>query len=97
MFESNKGILSKYGTFVGKVYEKEGLFGLSLTDACVKPLNNLSCDIELNVWHSYFCHINFGCMTLLAGMNLTLRFDLVKGYKCHVCVQSMKSCFLVLC
>ena len=97
MFESNKCILSKYGTFVGKGCESGGLFCLSLTDACVKPLNNLSCDIELNVWHSYFCHINFGCMTLLAGMNLTLRFDLVKGYKCHVCVQSMKSCFLVLC
>ena len=88
MFESNKCILSKYGTFVGKGYESGVLFSLSLTDACVKPLNNLSCDIELNVWHSYFCNINFVSMTHLGGLNLIPKFDLVKGSKCHVCVQS---------
>jgi transposase InsO family protein len=31
---------------------------------------------------------NFGCMTRLAGLNLILKFDLVKGSKCHVCVES---------
>jgi len=64
------------------------LFRLSLTDACVKSINNVSCNVESNVWHSRFCHINFGCMTRLAGLNLIPKFDLVKGSKCHVCVQS---------
>ena len=27
-------------------------------------------------------------MTRLAGLNLILKFDLVKGSKCHVCVES---------
>ena len=49
VFESNKCILSKYGTFVGKGYESGGLFRLSLTDACVKSMNNVSCDVESNV------------------------------------------------
>ena len=49
MFESNKGILSKYGTFVGKCYESGGLFRLSLTDARVKSMNNVSYDVESNV------------------------------------------------
>ena len=88
MFESNKCILSKYGTFVGKGYESKGLFRLSLTDACVKSMNNVSYDVESNVWHSRLCHINFGCMNHLAGSNLIMNFDLVKGSKCHVCVQS---------
>ena len=73
---------------MGKGYESGGLFRLSLTDACVKSMNNVSCDVESNVWHSFFCHINFGCMTHLAGLNLISKFDLVKGSKCHVCVQS---------
>jgi hypothetical protein len=88
VFESNKCILSKYETFVGKGYESGGLFRLSLTDACFNSVNHVSHDNETNVWHSRLCHINFGCMTRLAGMDLIKKFDLVKGSKCHVCVQS---------
>jgi len=32
VFESNKCVISKYGTFVGKGYESGGLFRLSLVD-----------------------------------------------------------------
>jgi hypothetical protein len=69
VFESNKCILSKYETFVGKGYESGGLFRLSLNDACVNSVNHVSQDNETNVWHSRLCHINFGCMTPLAGLN----------------------------
>ncbi|KAL5677466.1 hypothetical protein ACJX0J_013597, partial [Zea mays] len=41
VFESNKCILSKYGTFVGKGYDSGGLFRLSLHDACNKSVNNV--------------------------------------------------------
>jgi hypothetical protein len=88
VFESNKCILSKYGTFVGKGYESRGMFRLSLTDACVKFVNNVSCDVESNVWHSCLYHINFGCMTRLAGLNLIPKIDLAKSSKYHLCVQS---------
>jgi hypothetical protein len=33
------------------------------------------------------CHINFGCVSRLANLNLILKFDLVKGSKCQVCRQ----------
>ena len=36
VFESNKFVISKYGTFVGKGYESGGLFRLSLSDVCNK-------------------------------------------------------------
>ena len=81
VFEFNKCIVSKYGIFVGKGYESGGLFHLSLTDACFNSVNHVSHDNETNVWHSHICHINFGCMTRLACMNLIPKFDMVKGSK----------------
>jgi hypothetical protein len=91
VFESNKCILSKYGTFVGNGYDSEGLFCLSLHDTCNKSVNNIVSN-ELNIWHSRLCHINFGCVSRLANLNLILKFDLVKGSKCQVCVQSKQPC-----
>ena len=42
VFESNKCVLSKYETFVGKGYESGGLFHLSLIDACVNSVKHVS-------------------------------------------------------
>jgi hypothetical protein len=88
VFESNKFVLSKYGTFNGKAYESGGLFRLSLTETCFKFVNHVSYDVETNIWHSRLCHINFGSMTCLARLNLISKFDVVKGSKCHVCVEA---------
>jgi hypothetical protein len=65
VFESNKYILSKFGTFVGKGYDSGGLFRFSL-DVCNKVVNNMVNVDESNVWHLRFCHINFGCMMRLS-------------------------------
>jgi hypothetical protein len=48
VFESNKCILSKYGTFVGKGYDSGSLFRLSLHDTCNKSMNNIVSN-ELNI------------------------------------------------
>jgi hypothetical protein len=87
VFESNKCILSKYGTFVGKGYDSGGLFRLSLHDVCNKSVNNVISN-ESYIWHSRLCHINFGCVSRLANFNLIPQYDLVKGSKCQVWVQS---------
>jgi hypothetical protein len=52
VFESNKFVLSKYGTFIEKGYESGGFFRLSLTDTCFKSVNHVSHDVETNIWHS---------------------------------------------
>nr|ABB46939.2 retrotransposon protein, putative, Ty1-copia subclass, expressed [Oryza sativa Japonica Group] len=89
VFESNKCVVSKYGTFIGKGYDCGGLFRFSMDDMCNKVVNHVSDDDdESNVWHSRHCHVNFGCMTRLANMSLIPKFTLVKGSKCHTCVQS---------
>jgi hypothetical protein len=85
VFESNKCMLSKYGTFVGKGYDSGGLFRLSLHDVCNKSVNNVISN-ESYIWHSRLCRINFGCVSWLANLNLILKFDLVKGSKCQVCM-----------
>ena len=63
VFESNKCVISKYGTFVGKGYESGGLFRLSLVDTCFKSVNNVINNVETNIWHSRLCHVNVGCMS----------------------------------
>jgi hypothetical protein len=36
--------------------------------------------------------INFAIITRLASLNLISKFDVVKGSKCHVCVEAKQSC-----
>ena len=87
VFESNKVVISKCGQFVGKGYVCGGLFRLSLSDLCTQIINHVCNDSESDIWHSRLCHINFGCMTRLANMNIIPKFAIVKKSKCHVCVQ----------
>jgi hypothetical protein len=87
VFESNKCILSKYGTFVGKGYDSGAFFRLSLHDVCNKSVNNVISN-ESYIWHSRHCHINFGYVSRFANLNLIPKFDVVKGSRCQVCMQS---------
>jgi hypothetical protein len=81
-FESNKCVVSRYGTFVGKGYESGGLFRFSLMDSCIpNVVNHVRHDDDCNIWHSRLCHINVGCMSRLAKMSLIPKFDLVQGSK----------------
>ena len=75
------------GQLLEKCYDSGGLFRLSLHDVCNKFVNNVISN-ELYIWHSRLCHINFGCVVRLANLNLIPKIDLVKGFKCQVCVQS---------
>jgi hypothetical protein len=57
VFESNKCILSKYGTYVGKDYDSGGWFRLFLHDVCNKSVNNMISN-ESYICHLQLCHIN---------------------------------------
>jgi hypothetical protein len=52
VFESNKYILSTFGTFIEKGYDSRGLFRFSLSDDCNKVMNNVVYVVESNVCHS---------------------------------------------
>jgi hypothetical protein len=88
VLESNKCVVPKHGTFVGKGYDCGGLFRLSLHDVCNKIVNYVNFSDESDLWHSRFCHASFGCLMWLVNLNLIPKFNLVKKSKCHVCVES---------
>ena len=66
VLESNKCVVSKHGSFVGKGYDCGGLFRLSLHDVCNKLVNSVDISDELDLWHSQFCHTSYGCPMRLA-------------------------------
>jgi hypothetical protein len=94
VLESNKVVVSKHGQFIGKGYECEGLFRFSLSDFYNKSVNHIcgSVSDDTSVWNSCLCHINFGLMNRLSSMSLIPKFTIVKGSKCHSCVQSKQPC-----
>ena len=88
VFEANKCVLSKYGTFVGKVMIVQACSAYPhMMMYVIRFVNNAIITDESNIWHSRLCHINFDCLSWLANMNLILKFNLVKGSKCHAYVQ----------
>jgi len=65
VFESNKYVVWKHGTFVGKGYDCGCFFRLSLHDECIKMVNFVNISDESDLWHSCFCHVTFGCLMQL--------------------------------
>ena len=78
VLESNKCVVLKHGTFVGKGYDCGVLFCLSLHDEYNKMVNSVNISNESDLWHSCFCHASFGCLMWLANLNLIPKFNLVK-------------------
>ena len=54
----------------------------------LKSVNNVVNNVETNIWHSRLCHVNVGCMSRLASLNLIPKFDVIKNSKCHVFVEA---------
>ena len=89
VFESNKVVISKFGKFVGKGYDSGGLFRLNTVEPnFLLNIASMNKVCESNVWHSYFCHINFDTIARMSRLELIPKFELVKGSKCQSCVQA---------
>jgi hypothetical protein len=90
VFESNKVVMSKFGTFVGKSYESGGLFHLSvLNNHSSYHVNVVYINDSINdIWHSHLCHVNFEAIKRLSDMSLIPEYKHAKGAKCGICVQA---------
>ena len=66
------------------------MFRFSVSDFSNKSVNYI-CDgineSDASVWHSRLCHLNFGSMSRLSSLSLIPNLSIVKGSKCHSCVQ----------
>jgi hypothetical protein len=83
--------MSKFGNFIGKGYISEVLFRLITLDYLynlnfASMINNNKIH-EADVWHSQFCHIGFDTIARMSRLELITKFNIVKGSKCHSCVQ----------
>jgi hypothetical protein len=71
VFESNKVIMSKFDSFVGKSYESGGLSRLSVLNNHSSYHVNVVCNNDSinDIWHSHLCHVNFEVIKRLSDMS----------------------------
>ena len=89
VFESNKFVLTKFGSFIGKGYLSGGMFRLSVLDCdnFGTFAYSVSDGCVSHVWHSRLCHVNFDSISRMSRMSLIPIVSYEKGKKCEVCVQ----------
>jgi hypothetical protein len=58
VFESNKVVFTKFGSFVGKGYECGGMFRLSVVDTTANIFCSSYSNNNIDLWHSCLCHVN---------------------------------------
>ena len=93
VFESDKVILSKYGMFVGKGYEVNGMFKLNVMTVKPKIINNKASTssvylLESSIlWHGRLGHVNFNSLQRLINLNHILTFEIDSKHKCETCVK----------
>jgi hypothetical protein len=87
VFESNKVILTKFGNFIGKAYESDGLFHMSVMNNYSFSAIHQSCNKNNDMWHSRLCHINSRAIKHLSNMNLIPEYKLDTS-RCEICVQA---------
>jgi hypothetical protein len=93
-FESDKFIVSNFGSFVGKGYDCRGLLRVSISDDCNRFVNSISSSSSDNnegdaaMWHSQLCHINFDRIYHLTKLNFDSMFSMVGRSKFHDCVRA---------
>src|SRR3954464_12252366 len=94
VFESNKVVISKRDVYVGRGYEKDGVFKLNVM--AIKPavMNNNHAStsaymIELSdMWHGRLGHVNYNSLHRLVNMNHIPNFQIDPKHKCEICVEA---------
>jgi len=91
VFESNKIVVSKFGSFIGLGYMSEGLFKLSiLPEICS---NKIDSSVILNVensdvWHARLGHVNSSTLKRMMNFDLIPNSSIDYKHKCQICVQA---------
>ena len=95
VFESDKLVLTKGGTFVGKEYMSEGLFKLIvfndnvITSTINKSFMSSAYIVEsCELWHFRLGHVNYRSMYKMTNLGLLPKFGVNKTHKCEICVES---------
>ena len=82
IFESNKFILFKGGTFFGKGYMYEGMFKLNINNMNVSSTYMVD---SLSLWHNHLGHANIRRLNNMANLELIPKHENDMHEKCKVC------------
>ncbi|XP_077215490.1 uncharacterized protein LOC143850059 [Tasmannia lanceolata] len=85
VFESDKFILSKGGTFVGKGYMYEGMFKLNINKVNVFAY---VLDSSLSLWHNRLGHVNTRKMNDMVKLTLIPKYENDLVDRCKTCMQT---------
>jgi hypothetical protein len=88
VFESNKAVFTKSGSFVGKGYECGGMFRLSVVDTTANIFCSSYSNNNIDLWHSRLCHVNRDAIVRMSKMDLIPTYNFDRNHKCEVCVQA---------
>ena len=91
VMESNKVVITRNETFIGKGYVCEGLFKLNVSyrinEISSRVFNVESCD----VWHGRLGHISLGKVKRLMNLDLIPKTQVNVKRKCETCVQGKQT------
>ena len=99
VFESDKFVLTKGGTFVGKGYLAEGLFKLNVFAYDVaNNINKASTYVieSFNLWHARLGHVNFRSLHRMINLGLLPKCIIDAAHNCETSKfsrQTFKSVF----
>uniref|UniRef100_A0A0A9AG68 GAG-pre-integrase domain-containing protein n=1 Tax=Arundo donax TaxID=35708 RepID=A0A0A9AG68_ARUDO len=91
VFESNKVVLTRYGSFVGKGYDCEGMFHISIIDNSANIFYSSYSNKNIDLWHSRLCHVNNEAIVRLSKMDIIPTYNYDKNRKCEVCVCKLSN------
>lgn len=82
VFEANKFVLSRNGTFVGKGYVCEGMYKLNVNNTFTVSAYLLD---SLSLWHNRLGHVNTRKMDMMVKLDLIPKYDVDMVDRCNVC------------
>ena len=88
VFESNKVLLTRCRSFVGKCYDCGGMFRISILDSSTNIFYSSNSNKNIDIWHSRLCHVNNEAIVHVIKMDLIPSYNYDKSHKCEVCVQA---------
>ena len=92
VFESNKFVLSKDGTYIGKGYMSGGMWKLNVITISKCDMNKASTSSYIlessNIWHARLKHVNYDTLRRLINLNHILPFQFDTKHKCGTCVEA---------
>ena len=93
VFESNKFVLSKDGTYIGKGYMSGGMWKLNVMTISKCDMNKASTSTYIlessNLWHGRLGHVDFDTLRRLINLNHIQTFQIDAKHECGTCVEEI--------